>query len=352
VKISGKNILWGVQTMTETCQEIQTYEPSRQIVVREQPGLVPTVHELQVYQTIAEQAEASKFYQGLGGRAGIVSIMLYARELNVPPMLAISGGIHNIQGKIEMSARLINSKIRESGHSMKIIALDEKVCRLWGKRKDTAEELEVSYSLEQAKKAGLVRDGSNWVKNPEDMLFSRAISRLGRRLFPDVIGTAYVEGEVREAIESAPPGPRNKPKPLPQPKLTKTQPPTEQPPQGEVIDVPPEEPPAPEQAQEKIFPEETPQEAPPAEQPSTGGSFNPDDLNNPEIMKAMPCKSAHAFLKAIKIDGKNLDEAQILLGFGELCKHFATDMTGLAEIPTSDVLAKCRDKAFQSSLMD
>jgi hypothetical protein len=33
------------------------------------------------------------------------------------------------------------------------------------------------------------------------MLYARAMSRLARRLFSDVIGTAYVEGEIRDTIE-------------------------------------------------------------------------------------------------------------------------------------------------------
>jgi hypothetical protein len=39
------------------------------------------------------------------------------------------------------------------------------------------------------------------MKYPEDMLYNRALSRLARRLFADVIGTSYIEGEIREAIE-------------------------------------------------------------------------------------------------------------------------------------------------------
>lgn len=44
----------------------------------------------------------------------------------------------------------------------------------------------------------MIKPGGVWAKYPEDMIYARALSRLARRLFADVIGTAYVEGEIRE----------------------------------------------------------------------------------------------------------------------------------------------------------
>ena len=41
-----------------------------------------------------------------------------------------------------------------------------------------------------------MRGGGGWEKYASDMLFARCISRLARRLFADVISTAYVEGEI------------------------------------------------------------------------------------------------------------------------------------------------------------
>ena len=91
--------------------------------------LIPTENQLNAIGFMAKQASASKFYASLGGEAGIVSIMLLARELDVPPMQALSGGIWNIQGKVEMSARMMNMKIRQSGHKMQTKVWKSKVGR-------------------------------------------------------------------------------------------------------------------------------------------------------------------------------------------------------------------------------
>lgn len=161
--------------------------------------LVPSQQNLQSLEFMAKNAHQSKFYQTLGGEAGIMSIMLLARELNVSPMMALSGGIWNIQGKVEMSARLMNMKIREAGHKMDIECSNTS-CKIKGTRKDTGETNTVIFTIEDAQRAGLsTRDV--WKKNPDDMLFARCLSKLARRLFPDVIGNCYVENEIRESLD-------------------------------------------------------------------------------------------------------------------------------------------------------
>jgi hypothetical protein len=151
--------------------------------------------EIQALEVIAKHAHDSKFFNNLGGLPGIFSIMLYAKELGVMPMQAVMGGMHSIMGKVQIAPQLMNAMIRKAGHKMKIDSNDQR-CIIEGTRKDTGETCTVSFSIEDAKKAGLYKDNGGWAKYPSDMCFARAISRLARRLFPDVIGMAYVEGEV------------------------------------------------------------------------------------------------------------------------------------------------------------
>lgn len=164
------------------------------------PALLPAKTEFDMFQIIARNAQNSGLYGNTGGESKIFMVLLAARELGIAPMQALNGGLWNIQGKIEISARLMNSMIRRAGHTMEIKAND-KECTIKGKRKDTGEEQAETFTIEMAQRAGLAsRDV--WKKYPEDMLYNRCMSRLARRLFPDVIGTAYVEGEIREAKEA------------------------------------------------------------------------------------------------------------------------------------------------------
>lgn len=165
----------------------------------QQSNLMPSAQEFQMLQVIAKNAQDSGLYSGVGQQAKIFMVLLAARELGVSPMLALNGGIWNIQGKIEISARLMNGLIRRAGHSINIIRSDDEACILQGKRSD-GDSCEISFTKEDAIKAGLW--GLNtWKKYPSDMLYNRCMSRLARRLFSDVIGTAYCEGEIKEAKE-------------------------------------------------------------------------------------------------------------------------------------------------------
>jgi len=161
-------------------------------------SLIPSQEEFQMLQVIARNAQDSGLYSSVGNQqAKIFMVLLAARELGVSPMLALNGGIWNIQGKIEISARLMNGLIRRAGHSIKIVVSNDTHCTLLGTRKD-GDSFETSFTMDDAIKAGLA-GGNVWKKYPADMLYNRCMSRLARRLFSDVIGNSYVEGELREA---------------------------------------------------------------------------------------------------------------------------------------------------------
>ncbi len=160
--------------------------------------LMPSQEEFQMLQVIAKNAQDSQLYAGVGQQAKIFMVLLAARDLGVSPMLALNGGIWNINGKIEISARLMNGLIRRAGHSIKIIVSDDTCCKLLGTRND-GDSFECKFDMDDAIKAGL-SGGNVWKKYPADMLYNRCMSRLARRLFSDVIGNAYVENEIRDAI--------------------------------------------------------------------------------------------------------------------------------------------------------
>ena len=161
-------------------------------------NLVPTENEFHTIQAIARMAASSGLYQSsAGAEPKIMMILLAARELGISPMIALNGGIWNIQGKIEISARLMNAMIRRAGHSITVKQCDANICILEGKRGDNGDSFSAQFSIQDAQKAGLA-NRATWKTYTEDMLYSRSMSRLARRLFPDVIGTAYVEGEIRD----------------------------------------------------------------------------------------------------------------------------------------------------------
>jgi hypothetical protein len=169
--------------------------------------ILPTVDELNSYKIVAQVASHNPHWRKLandtspGGAACILlSIMLFAREIGMSPMTAISGGIYFVKGKFEISARGMNMLIRQKGHQIKIIESTDTLCKIWSKRKDTGEEHNASYHIEEASRAGLIKEGGGWRTCPKDMLFARALSRLARQLYPDCISGGYIEGELQESM--------------------------------------------------------------------------------------------------------------------------------------------------------
>lgn len=169
-------------------------------LVVQKPGM-PSEHEMMVYHTMAEQAVTSKMYPNIKDKSGIMMIMLAARELGIPPCQALNGGLNIIQGKVEISARMMSALIRKAGHQLKVQECTATQCVLVGKRCDTGEVQSSSFSVAEAQLAGLVKPGGGWIKWPKDMCFARALSRLARQLFSDVIGIGYVEGEIGQVVE-------------------------------------------------------------------------------------------------------------------------------------------------------
>lgn len=175
-----------------------------ELVVKTNAG-APSQHELMVFETMAKAAVESKMYRGVGEQAGVMMIMLAARELGIPPCQALNGGLNIIQGKVEISARMMNALIRKSGHQITVKESTDEICILIGKRSDTGETQESSFSLVEAQRAGLVKPGGGWQKFPKDMCYARALSRLARQLFSDVVGIGYVEGEIRASEQEIAP---------------------------------------------------------------------------------------------------------------------------------------------------
>ena len=153
--------------------------------------------DLQNTQKMCQLLMSTPHYKALGAH-GIFAIVEKAKSIGVDPMDALNGGMYFVQGKVEMTSAMMNHLIRVCGHSItKDKKSDDTICILHGKRADNGDTWVESFSIDDAKKAGIFRN--QWLKYPKDMLFARALSRLARQLFPDVIKGCYVQGEIDES---------------------------------------------------------------------------------------------------------------------------------------------------------
>jgi len=170
---------------------------NNQLAIREEVNFEAILKDVEVMQNMCANLMKTKHYQTMG-EAGLFAIVQKAKSLNIHPLEALNGGLYFVQGKVGMSSEMMASLIRQQGHSIvKDPRSDNSICILNGKRADNGDTWTVSFSLEDAKRAGLLKN--LYDKYPGVMLYNRAMSMLARQLFPDVIkGAGYTHDELVE----------------------------------------------------------------------------------------------------------------------------------------------------------
>lgn len=143
------------------------------------------------------------------------------RELGLSPVYAMQN-INMIRNRLTCSANTMAMLVKKSGkYNYRIKEHQDKSCTITFYEREGEKWVEVgdsTFTMEDAKRADLLKPDSGWVKYPRAMLFSRAISQGARLYCPDAIGGVYTDEEIR----SIPPRPEEHnnvviEKPAPQP---------------------------------------------------------------------------------------------------------------------------------------
>lgn len=154
-----------------------------------------------------------------GNTAAVMMVLIQGSQLKLPALTSLQqivpvNGLLSIKGDGAKSLILNSGKVEpgtwketEEGS----IEAGTFVVTISAQRSDTKEKLSRSFSVTQAKKAGLwvtdemlkSQDGwrhkkSAWYKYPERMMKYRALGFLARDLFPDVMAGCYTEEEARD----------------------------------------------------------------------------------------------------------------------------------------------------------
>jgi len=135
----------------------------------------------------------------LRGKTGaIFQQLLMGKELGLPPVQALTR-LYVVKGKVGISATMMRALVRRAGHRISTLEKTDERCTLEGERARTAEAERVTWTLEDAERAGLRKDkeGAAWATYPRRMLFARATAELCDSLFPDVlVGFSYTPEEL------------------------------------------------------------------------------------------------------------------------------------------------------------
>jgi len=131
-----------------------------------------------------------------------MAIMLYGKELNIPPMMAFSK-ISVIQGKPTMAAELMLGIIYRDHPGAEIIfdQMDDNGCVIRARRPNERNLQTFKFSREQASALGLMGK-DNYSKQLATMLQWRCVTAMARAKFPDCLsGISYTPEELGADVD-------------------------------------------------------------------------------------------------------------------------------------------------------
>jgi hypothetical protein len=136
--------------------------------------------------------------------AATSAAILYGREVGLPPMTAL-GNVNVIKGKPGLSAVIMRAQVLAAGHEIRQDESNSALCTMSGRRRGTDYWQTVTYSIDDARQAGLMTN-QQYTKNPRRMLRARATSELCELMFADVVRGMPSLEELEELDDDTPPG--------------------------------------------------------------------------------------------------------------------------------------------------
>lgn len=166
---------------------------------------IPADEQIRTAMKLATTISATDFVPRAlrGNPPAVLACILTGRELGLGPMQSLQQ-IHVIDGRPGVSPELMRAMILRAGHRLEFGEVTDESVTISGTRADGGSTASVTWTIDRARTAGLVRNGSAWTKYPRAMLVARATSELGRLLFADVVaGFGYTPEELG-SLDDAP----------------------------------------------------------------------------------------------------------------------------------------------------
>ena len=149
---------------------------------------------------LAQRMHDSKMFSAYGLPQAVLSTILLGRELGMPAMASLRS-VHTIKGKHCLSADLMVALVLKSGKAdyFRLVESTDALSTFETQRKGDPEPTSITYTIEQAQQADLVKPNSNWMKYRPQMLRARAKSDLARLVYPDLLAGLYTPEELEGA---------------------------------------------------------------------------------------------------------------------------------------------------------
>lgn len=157
-----------------------------ELIKVESPTRTLTSDQYALIQVVASALHQSRYYQGISSEHRAAYLMARAYELGFPATAA-PDVIDDIQGRLTLKPQAAWALVLQSGllEDMKVTEGDD-FCEISFKRAGLPFWQGYRFTMDAAKRAGLIKDGGAYEKWGKNMLYWRALGFAIDRVFPDV----------------------------------------------------------------------------------------------------------------------------------------------------------------------
>lgn len=176
--------------MDDTMTDIATTEKNTSTdIMHSDVGMSPEGFNMEAAWRTAKAIASGKLF-GQSNPNELLTIMMTGHELGLSPTASVRA-IHVINGRACLSADAMVAIVLKSGlcEFFNLTDLTDTSCTYSTKRKGTPGPVSYTFTMDDAKKAGLT--GGNWSKWPKNMLRARCASNLVRTAYPDALLGIY-----------------------------------------------------------------------------------------------------------------------------------------------------------------
>lgn len=121
-----------------------------------------------------------------GNKYATAAAILAGRELGLPPMTALRH-VHIVEGSASLSAEYKRARVLGAGHDLDIVELGITRCVISARRNGSGKPAQqFTFTIEDARRANLVKPKGAWETRPRRMLFARACTEACDFMFTDI----------------------------------------------------------------------------------------------------------------------------------------------------------------------
>lgn len=170
--------------------------------ITEKKALTLTNLDMGSIKSLSQAFQESGLFPDIQSEAQAIVKVIAGQELGLPPFYSMQN-FYIIKGHLSMAAETMGLLLKRTGkYNYRVKEHTDERCSI--QFYENGKEAYLStFTMADAKRAGLVKPDSGWVKYPKAMLFSRTMSSGSKIVAPELMGKTYTKEEAESISPDA-----------------------------------------------------------------------------------------------------------------------------------------------------